>query len=167
MNSFSSGKDRYRYRMGFLKDLDIHHLSTPRRRLYSWSRPSKQLPRQCKYDSETRICGAATLAFSPDLRWFQGNIISEAEEVYTITGRAKTPSTSDTGEADSSCFSHIPTAINITEDKLSPASQVFWTFCQRKSTLSVLVALNFDIIVEVEGKCHSATCQCAITFFNG
>ena len=36
-----------------------------------------------------RIKGSATLAFSPDLKWFQGNILGEAEEVYTITGRLR------------------------------------------------------------------------------
>ena len=35
-----------------------------------------------------KISGAATLAFSPDLKWFQGNIVnSDNSEVYTITGK--------------------------------------------------------------------------------
>ena len=59
-----------------------------RKRLYSWTRPSKHLSRQVKYDSEMKISGAATLAFSPDLKWFQGNIVnSDNSEVYTITGK--------------------------------------------------------------------------------
>ena len=98
-----------------------------RRRLYSWSRPSKSLPRQCKYDSEMRISGAATLAFSPDLRWFQGNIIGEAEEAYTITGRLRSSGEEEQGEAGLSPALDICPELSSSAgsggDQLSPPSE--------------------------------------------
>jgi len=75
-------------------------LGRERKRLYSWTRPSKQLPRKSKYDSEMTIKGSATLAFAPDLRWFQGNVLSDNEEVYTITGRLKHDSAVETIEEE-------------------------------------------------------------------
>ena len=38
-----------------------------------------------------QISGTATIAFSPDLEWFQGSITSDTEaySVYTITGRLR------------------------------------------------------------------------------
>jgi len=75
-------------------------LGKERKRLYSWTRPSKHLPRKSRYDSEMTIHGSATLAFSPDLRWFQGNVISDHDEAYTITGRLKHDSTVDTIEEE-------------------------------------------------------------------
>lgn len=62
-----------------------------RRRLYSWSRPSKYLPRNYKHESKVQILGTATIAFSPDLEWFQGSITSDtkAYSVYTINGRLR------------------------------------------------------------------------------
>ena len=37
------------------------------------------------------IAGTATLAFSPDLKWFQGSIVNETKRhmVYSITGRLR------------------------------------------------------------------------------
>ena len=48
-----------------------------RTRLYSWSRPSKLLPRnQRPPASEVKIVGRATLAFSQDYSWFQVSLRS-------------------------------------------------------------------------------------------
>jgi len=58
-----------------------------RKRLYSWSRPSKHRLRKPMGQTEMTIKGKATLAFSADGSWFQGNIISATEDAYTITGR--------------------------------------------------------------------------------
>jgi len=58
-----------------------------RKRLYSWSRPSKHRPRKSQGQSELTIKGKATLAFSADGSWFQGNIISATEDAYTISGK--------------------------------------------------------------------------------
>jgi len=58
-----------------------------RKRLYSWSRPSLHRPRKSQDRSEVTIKGKSTLAFTPDGKWFQGNIISDTEDAYTISGR--------------------------------------------------------------------------------
>jgi len=58
-----------------------------RKRLYSWSRPSKHLPRPGRHDSEMEISGMATIAFSQDLSWFQGNIVNPQSDTFTIRGR--------------------------------------------------------------------------------
>ena len=62
-----------------------------RRRLYSWRRSPKHLPQKCKYESKGEIAGTATIAFSPDLKWFQGSIVNETKRhmVYSITGRLR------------------------------------------------------------------------------
>jgi len=57
-----------------------------RRRLYSWSRPSRR-SNKSKTGSESLIQGRATLAFAKDGSWFQGNIMSPTEDYYTVTGR--------------------------------------------------------------------------------
>lgn len=62
-----------------------------RKRLYSWTRPSKQMPRKKQEYSETIIAGEATLAFSRDGTWFQGNIISPDNDAYTVTARKREP----------------------------------------------------------------------------
>eukprot|EP00092_Neocalanus_flemingeri_P068899 GFUD01084308.1.p1 GENE.GFUD01084308.1~~GFUD01084308.1.p1 ORF type:complete len:259 (-),score=75.83 GFUD01084308.1:107-883(-) len=71
----------------------VVHIGKERKRLYSWSRPSKHLPRTSQAQSQLTIHGKATLAFSPDGKWFQGNIISPTEDAYTISGRRKSLST--------------------------------------------------------------------------
>lgn len=58
-----------------------------RKRMYSWSRPCRQLPRRGREQSRTTIAGQATLAFSRDGGWFQGNILSPDSDAYTIAGR--------------------------------------------------------------------------------
>jgi len=58
-----------------------------RRRLYSWSRPSRQPGRKSRLQSETTIAGQATLAFARDGSWFQGNVISPQKDAYTLSGR--------------------------------------------------------------------------------
>ena len=58
-----------------------------RKRLYSWSRPSKHLPRPGRHDSEMEISGMATIAFSQDLSWFQGNIVNPQSDTFIIRGR--------------------------------------------------------------------------------
>merc|ERR1719239_323629 len=60
---------------------------TSRRRMYSWSRPSRQPGRKSRMQSETTIAGQATLAFSRDGSWFQGNVISPEKDAYTVSGR--------------------------------------------------------------------------------
>jgi len=57
-----------------------------RRRLYSWSRPSRK-SQKSKTGSESLIQGRATLAFAKDGSWFQGNIVSPTEDYFTVTGR--------------------------------------------------------------------------------
>jgi len=66
------------------------HIGQDRKRLYSWSRPSRHLPRKSQAQSEPNIKGKATLAFSPDGKWFQGNVISATDDAYTISGKLKT-----------------------------------------------------------------------------
>jgi len=58
-----------------------------RRRMYSWSRPSRQPGRKSRMQSETTIAGQATLAFARDGSWFQGNVISPEKDAYTVSGR--------------------------------------------------------------------------------
>merc|ERR1719239_1434691 len=60
---------------------------TSRRRMYSWSRPSRQPGRKSRMQSETTIAGQATLAFSRDGSWFHGNVISPEKDAYTVSGR--------------------------------------------------------------------------------
>merc|ERR1719239_701219 len=60
---------------------------TSRRRMYSWSRPSRQPGRKSRMQSETTIAGQATLAFARDGSWFQGNVISPEKDAYTVSGR--------------------------------------------------------------------------------
>eukprot|EP00092_Neocalanus_flemingeri_P084557 GFUD01106246.1.p1 GENE.GFUD01106246.1~~GFUD01106246.1.p1 ORF type:complete len:260 (+),score=73.14 GFUD01106246.1:47-826(+) len=95
----------------------VVHMGKERKRLYSWSRPSKYLPRKSQAQSELIIKGRATLAFSPDGKWFQGNIISPTADAYTISGRRKSLSTSlepvrEPGDTldQSSCISHSYTS---------------------------------------------------------
>eukprot|EP00092_Neocalanus_flemingeri_P068898 GFUD01084307.1.p1 GENE.GFUD01084307.1~~GFUD01084307.1.p1 ORF type:complete len:247 (-),score=74.91 GFUD01084307.1:107-847(-) len=86
----------------------VVHIGKERKRLYSWSRPSKHLPRNSQAQSQLTINGKATLAFSPDGKWFQGNIISPTEDAYTISGRRKSvsstlhPATEHAGSSDQS-----------------------------------------------------------------
>merc|ERR1719347_1649985 len=58
-----------------------------RRRMYSWSRASRQPGRKSQHQSETTIAGQATLAFARDGSWFQGNVISPEKDAYTVSGR--------------------------------------------------------------------------------
>jgi len=65
-----------------------------RSRLHSWSRPSRKMSLEApesdrKWQSDCRIEGQATLAFSPSGSWFQGNVISPTEDAYTVTGRRR------------------------------------------------------------------------------
>merc|ERR1719239_1934453 len=60
---------------------------TSRRRMYSWSRPSRQPGRKSRMQSETTIAGQATLAFARDGSWFQGKVISPEKDAYTVSGR--------------------------------------------------------------------------------
>lgn len=61
-----------------------------RSRLYSWSRPSREMrSKGLQYDStqvQQCICGMAHLAFHPSLDWFQGNIVSATGDSYEING---------------------------------------------------------------------------------
>jgi len=65
----------------------VVQIGQERKRLYSWSRPSLHRPRKSQDKSEVTIKGKSTLAFTPDGKWFQGNIISNTEDAYTISGR--------------------------------------------------------------------------------
>ena len=99
-----------------------------RKRLYSWSRPSKHLTRRTNYDSEMKISGAATLAFTADLKWFQGNIINEVQEVYTIRGRLVSESAFETIEEETEADAAHETiltgsTLNIDHNQ-SPSSEV-------------------------------------------
>jgi len=62
-----------------------------RKRLYSWSRPTREMRSRGKQSSllhsEIEIRGEATIALHPSGDWFQGNIISALEDAYTIHGR--------------------------------------------------------------------------------
>jgi len=65
----------------------VVQIGQERKRLYSWSRPSLHRARKSQDRSEVTIKGKSTLAFTPDGKWFQGNIISDTEDAYTISGR--------------------------------------------------------------------------------
>jgi len=66
----------------------VVQLGQERKRLYSWSRPSlHRQARKSQAKAELSIQGRATMAFAPDGTWFKGNIISNTEDAYTISGR--------------------------------------------------------------------------------
>jgi len=93
-------------------------VGSDRRRLYSWSRPSKNLPRHerpGRHGSEMEICGMATLAFSKDLSWFQGNIVNDQSDTYTIRG------------------SLLHEAANNDDDSLEKESEEKFCLCQADS----------------------------------
>ena len=83
------------------------------------------MPRKVKYDSEMKISGSATLAFSPDLKWFQGNITSDTSEVYTITGKLRLDNIEEEEVEEGYDCSNASLSIDCQSGhKLSPISEV-------------------------------------------
>lgn len=93
-----------------------------RRRLYSWRRSPKHLPQKCKYESKGEIAGTATIAFSPDLKWFQGSIVNETKRhmVYSITGRLRRDS--NTANEDQEQAEQELTGLDITGPQLGSSA---------------------------------------------
>merc|ERR1712032_1034905 len=101
---------------------------TSRRRMYSWSRPSRQPGRKSRMQSETTIAGQATLAFARDGSWFQGNVISPEKDAYTVSGRRIGDGrgisfTSSSNNSISSPSSTSPIATSIMMDTSSSLSR--------------------------------------------
>lgn len=102
-----------------------------RKRLYSWSRPCRQLPRKGREQSRTTIAGQATLAFSRDGGWFQGNILSPDSDAYTIAGRrrCRSPSSPPPTSSHPPASSPLPASSpplplgHLSPSSLSPGSQ--------------------------------------------
>eukprot|EP00088_Acartia_fossae_P009304 TRINITY_DN14497_c0_g1_i2.p1 TRINITY_DN14497_c0_g1~~TRINITY_DN14497_c0_g1_i2.p1 ORF type:complete len:309 (-),score=76.97 TRINITY_DN14497_c0_g1_i2:670-1596(-) len=76
--------------------------NSERKRLYSWSRPTREMRRAGANSglmkAEHVISGGATIVFPPSLIWFQGNIINKSGDAYTIHGKQRRDSQNSTEE---------------------------------------------------------------------
>lgn len=116
-----------------------------RTRLYSWSRPSHRRPRKHQAKAQLCIKGSATLAFSPDGEWFQGNIISSTQEAYTISGKCRQRSFSQCRDSVTEQSSPRSKSISTSESHSSPYSRSFDLSSIASSPMSVGTQQSSDL----------------------
>jgi len=136
-----------------------------RTRLYSWSRPSREMrSKGFQFDStefQQCICGTAHLAFHPTMDWFQGNIVSASGDSYEING-TKCRQCSSSSSSSSSSYAGSPRyGKNYTGDayelpqqsQAGPAGQTSQRDSNRRTSCSSTASPNS--IDEEESSCGS------------